>query len=216
MQKYELDLETLLSLLEELNQNSILFTNIPSGFLGQKMGCRVRIDLVAGKVAYCHIEDSEGRVHVLSNQRAFSLLYGMGPLEWFVETHLPETPSLVDSIDSSSGARLPAMTSPLPMVTRPFPTMTGPIPAVSSQHTIPLWRMSSIVPRQIINVEPQVLQTLSRDQRRVLVLVDGTRSVEKIAFILYSSSQDNRDTNIQAVLKTLRELESLRLITMEI
>jgi hypothetical protein len=198
MQKYELDLETLLSLLEEMNQNSILFTNMPSGFLGQRTGCQVRIDLVAGKVAYCHIEDSEGRVHVLGNQKAFSLLYGMGPLEWFVETRLPEIPSLADSNAPPPGTR--------------FPTITRSLPPVSSKHTIPLWRMSSVVPRQVVNIEPRVLQTLSRNQRRVLVLVDGTRNIEKIASILYSSSRDS----IQAVLKTLRELESLRLIAMEI
>lgn len=198
MQKYELDLETLLSLLEEMRQNGILFTNMPSGFLGQKTGCQIRIDLVAGKVAYCHIEDSEGQVHILSNQKAFSLLYGMGPLEWFVETHLPDVPSLVDTNASLPGTMLPAVTRPLP--------------AKSSRDTIPLWRISSTVPRQIISIEPQVLQALSRNQRRVLVLVDGIRNIEKIASILYLSSQDD----MQIVLKTLRELESLRLIAMEI
>ena len=197
MQKYELDLETLLSLLEGMHQNSILFTNVPSGFLGQKTSCQVRIDLVAGRVAYCHIEDSEGRIHVLGNKNAFSLFYDMGPLEWFVETRLPDTPSsLADTNASLPGTMLPAITRPLP--------------AIPSQNTKPLRKISSIVPRQIVNVEPQFLQRLSRNQRRVLVLVDGTRNIEKITSILYSSPQDN----MQIVLKTLRELESLGLITM--
>jgi hypothetical protein len=52
MQKYNLDFETLLSLLEEIHQNGVLFTNFPPGFLGQKTGCQVRIALVEGKIVH--------------------------------------------------------------------------------------------------------------------------------------------------------------------
>jgi len=210
MQKYDLDLETLLSLLEEMRQSGILITNVPSGFLGQKNGCQVRIDLIEGKIAYCHIEDSEGRIHVLGNNKAFSLLYGMGTLEWYLETRLPETPITTDTSPALPSTKLPAVTRPLPSTK--LPAVTGPHPGVSPYSTVPMWSISAVVPRKTVPIEPRTLQTLSRNQRRVLVLVDGTRSVEKIASILYSSSQDN----VQAVLKTLRELESLRLITMEI
>ncbi|HEY7419652.1 MAG TPA: hypothetical protein VH593_31015 [Ktedonobacteraceae bacterium] len=199
MQKYRLDLETLLEYLEEMHQNGILFTNVPPGFLGQKTGCQVRIDLVEGKVVYCHIEDSTGQVHVLSNSdnKAFSLLRGMGTLDWYVETDIPNGPSSLAAANSSL---------------RPTPQMTtSPLPTLSPQNTPPVQRISSIVPRQVVNIESLVLQRLSRNQRRVLVLVDGTRSIEKIASVLYSSSQYN---NIQGVLRTLRELESLGLITM--
>ncbi len=195
MQKYELDLETLLSLLEEMRQNSILFANVPPGALGQKTGFQVRIDLVEGKIAYCHIEDEEGRIHVLGNQKAFSLLYGMGTLEWYVETRLPDAP-------------LPTNTQPLPRAM--LPTNTRPLPAPSPYDTVPLPSLSSIVPRPTVYNKSLVLQRLSRSQRRVLVLVDGTKSVEKIASMLYPSSQDS----IQIVLKTLHELESLGLIIM--
>jgi hypothetical protein len=208
MQKYELDLETLLSLLEEMRQNSILFANVPPGILGQKTGFQVRIDLVEGKIAYCHIEDDEGRIHVLGNQKAFSLLYGMGTLEWYVETHLPDTPLPTNTTLPLPRAMLPTNTQPLPRAM--LPTNTRPLPAPSPYDTVPLPSLSSIVPRPTVYNKSLVLQRLSRSQRRVLVLVDGTKSVEKIASMLYPSSQDS----IQVVLKTLRELESLGLITM--
>lgn len=197
MQKYELDLETLLTLLEEMRQNGVLFANVPPGLLGLKTGCQVRIDLVEGKVVYCHIEDSTGQVRVLGNNKAFSLLYGLGTLKWYVETALPDAPSLVDT-NSSPLRAIP-------------PTNTRPLSTPSPYDTVPLQSIYSIVPRKTVNIGLSALQRLSRNQRRVLILVDGTRSIEKIASVLYSSSQDN----IQMVLRALRELESLRLITME-
>lgn len=198
MQKHELDLETLLALLEEMRQNGILFTNLPPGLLGQKTGCQVRIDLVEGKVVYCHIEDSTGQIHILDNDKAFSSLYGLGTLKWYVETGLPDVPPPADT-NSSPLRAMPSVN-------------TGPLPTFSPYDTVPLQNISSIVPRKVINVESSALRRLSRSQRRVLILVDGTRSVEKIASMLYSSSEDN----IQTVLRTLRELEMLRLITMDI
>ncbi|HEY7417671.1 MAG TPA: hypothetical protein VH593_20985 [Ktedonobacteraceae bacterium] len=195
MQKFEIDLETILSLLEETHQSGTLFTNAPPGLLGQKTGCQVRIDLVEGKVAYCHIEDSVGKIHILSNNKSFRLLYDMGPLEWYVDTHLPDAPTFKNTYSSSPHTMLPAN--------------TGSLSGIPSRPTGPLRKTSSIIPRQLANVEFQILHRLSRNQRRVLMLVDGTINIEKIASMLHSSSQ----SNTQAVLNTLRELESLGLIT---
>lgn len=71
-------------------------------------------------------------------------------------------------------------------------------------------RLFSAVPRVIANLSPAVLHNLSRRQRRVLVLVDGTRSVEKIAALLFSTPQDTL-----IALELLQELEMMGLITLE-
>jgi predicted transcriptional regulator len=77
-----------------------------------------------------------------------------------------------------------------------------------SRSTMLPRNVSSVVPRLVFGLDPKILQSLSRSQRRVLVLIDGRRSIEKIFSIL--SSQD-----IQGILKTLRELEAMGLIVLE-
>lgn len=67
--------------------------------------------------------------------------------------------------------------------------------------------VSELVPRVIATPDASILNVLSRNQRRVLVLVDGTRSIKKITEILFSSSQDMRP-----VLQVLRELEHMGLV----
>ncbi len=69
-------------------------------------------------------------------------------------------------------------------------------------------RSFSDIPRTTAQVDPKMLYTLSRRLRRVLALVDGTRSVEKIAALLASTPKE-----AWIVLALLQELESMRIIT---
>ncbi|HEY7416237.1 MAG TPA: hypothetical protein VH593_13675, partial [Ktedonobacteraceae bacterium] len=190
---------------EEAHQSGVLLANVPADLSVAAAGCQIRIDFIEGNVVYCHIEDSTGRVQVLSNQRSLSLLYGMGKLEWYLELR---------SLDSSSFTDHSSFTNPSPS-TNPSSfnapqRNTTPLPGTSSYATAPLQGISSVVPRPVINTNPRLLQSLPQIQRRVLALVDGTRSIEKISTLLFPSSR-----NTSEVYRVLRELETLRLIIME-
>jgi hypothetical protein len=65
----------------------------------------------------------------------------------------------------------------------------------------------SPVPRRFRQVEQSVILSLSRKQRQVFALVDGTRSIEKIAVILRQP--------VEVVTKVLHELEMMGVITLE-
>ena len=64
------------------------------------------------------------------------------------------------------------------------------------------------VPCISVRLNPQILQNVSRRHRRVLALVDGTRSAEKIAALLFATPKD-----AWIVLTLLQELESMGMIT---
>ena len=184
MNVFRLDLESLLPLLETFQQNGSLSTSLPAGSLKQKGPSKVKIDLLQGKIVYCHIEDGTGHIYVLDNPKKIrSTLSGLGEREW----HLDE------GIDKLS---FPPGSQPL--------TQMSPAPQSAQRLPVPL-----LVPKVTTTPDARILNSLSRNQRRVLVLVDGGRSVKKITEILFPSSQDMR-----TVLQVLHELESLGLIVM--
>jgi hypothetical protein len=214
MSMYKLDLESLLPLLESFRQDGSLSAVLPPGTLRRKGPCKVRIDLLQGKVVYCHIEDGAGQIYVLdSRSKIANTLYGLGERDW----HLDE------GADKLYSSRMdPYQTQPLPRVgpqTQPLsrqentsgqypsmpsfpPTQYSPMYQSSQRQSV-----SALVPRVIATPDASILNSLSRNQRRVLVLVDGTRDVKKITEILFSSSGDMRP-----VLQVLRELERMGLV----
>lgn len=205
MRVYKLDLESLLPLLAEFQQNGSLSAVLPPGALKQRGPCKVRIDLLQGQVVYCHIEDSTRQIYVLDNSKIANTLYGLGELDWRLDEG-------VDKLYSSRED--PYRTQPLPRlesISGQYPSMpsSSPPPTQYSPmfQTAPRQSVSSLVPRVIAAPDASILHSLSRNQRRVLVLVDGTRSIKKIAEILFPSSQDMR-----TVLQVLRELENMGLV----
>ena len=210
MSIYKLDLESLLPLLESFRQDGSLSTVLPPGTLRQKGPCKARIDLLQGKAVYCHIEDGVGQIYVLDSRKIANTLYGLGELDW----HLDEG---VDKLYSSRERR--PTTQPSPYQTQPLPrqeSISGQYPAMPSfpptqyspmSQSAQRLSVSELVPRVIATPDASILNALSRNQRRVLVLVDGTRSIKKITEILFSSSQDMR-----SVLQVLRELEHMGLV----
>jgi hypothetical protein len=215
MRVYNLDLESLLPLLAEFQQDGSLSAVLPSGVLKQKGPCKVRIDLVQGKVVYCHIEDSARHIHILDGRKIADTLYGLGEFDWRLD----------EGVDKLYSSRVdPYQTQPLPRQDRiPRPYQTQPLPrqdSVPRQYPVPpstqysppfqsaqRQSVSSLVPRVIAVPDTSILNSLSRNQRRVLVLVDGTRNIKKITEILFPSTHDMR-----AVLQILRELENMGLV----
>lgn len=74
--------------------------------------------------------------------------------------------------------------------------------AQSSSGAI-LPQTSSPIPRRLVHIEPQVLNTWPRNYRRILVLIDGERSIEKIAEILALSSEGVQEMTV--ILRELRQ-----------
>lgn len=214
MRIYRLDLESLLPLLSEFQQDGSLSAVLPPGSLKQKGPCKARVDLLQGKVVYCHIEDGAGRTYILDNSKKIAdTLYGLGELDWYLDegidklyTPRGDPPSAQMTPHQGYSAR--PLTGPhqsLPY-TPPYtpPIQPSPMPHSSAQKQ----SVSDLVPRVIATPDANILNVLSRNQRRVLVLVNGTRSVKKITEILFPSSRDMR-----TVLQVLRELENMGLIT---
>ncbi|MBV9711530.1 MAG: hypothetical protein JO011_11555, partial [Ktedonobacteraceae bacterium] len=71
----------------------------------------------------------------------------------------------------------------------------------------------ALVPHRLTTVGQSVLNALTRQQRRVLALVDGRRNVGQIAALLFSSS--NIESGIEEVLTLLQEMETLEIIALQ-
>ncbi len=180
MQTYILDLETLLSLLEEVGQSGTLSTELPTGLPGFKEYCWARVDLQEGKIVFCQIEGRHGRI-LASGRQALQLVSNLGSREW----RLVEAPSL-----------RPLSLSPVERSPR-------------SQRSLPA---SSLVPQQVRLIDRSSLNRLPRRHRQVLSLIDGTRSIERIAALLHSSGDGQA---IQQVEEIVQELKALGVITIE-
>lgn len=186
MRIYQLDIETLLSLLYEAGQSGRLSTTLPSGVPGFKQFCQANIGLQEGKIVFCQIEQSNGRV-LVSGKQALQILSRAGTREWQLEE-----------------AQFRQATSPV--ATPAPPTVTTATPLSSQERQ----RGLSVIPQRGAFINQNTLSHFSRQQRRVLNLVDGIRSVERIAMLLSASSDPSaiRQT-LQQVEEILRELEAL-------
>lgn len=178
MQTYILDLETLLSLLEEAGQSGNLSTELPSGVPGLKERCWARIDLQEGKIVLCQIEGRNGRI-LASNRQALQLVSNLGSREW----HLVEAPA---------------------------PRLLSPSPVDRSSRSRRSLQARSLVPQRVPLINQYTLNRLSRRHRQVLSLIDGTRSIERIAALLHPSVDGQL---IQQVEEIVQELEVLGMIT---
>ena len=203
MRVYKLDLESLLPLLAEFQQNGSLSTVLPPSALKQRGPCKVRIDLLQGQVVYCHIEDSTRQIYVLDNSKIANTLYGLGELDWRLDEGVNKLySSRVDPYQTQPLPRLDSSSGQYPSMPASPPTQYSPMFQTAQRQSV-----SSLVPRVIATPDASILNSLSRNQRRVLVLVDGTRNIKKITEILFSSSHD-----LRIVLQVLRELENMGLV----
>lgn len=181
MQTYILDLETLLTLLGEVEQNGHLSTIFSSGIPGIKERCQAKVDLQEGKIVFCQIEGRNGRVFATGNQ-AIQLLSQLGPHEWqLVETQPIESLSPITTVQ------------------------------LSPQNQRYLYT-STLVPQRITFIDQRTLNRLPLRHKHVLNLVDGKRSVGRIAAILFSSTDGQI---IQQVGEILRELETMKMVAIK-
>jgi hypothetical protein len=72
------------------------------------------------------------------------------------------------------------------------------------------YQFSLLVPERLIYIDTNLLGGLARRVRRVLVLVDGQRSIMKISLILHANSDGQRET-----FNILKQLEEMRIIAIK-
>lgn len=192
---YTLDLVTILRLLREFQRSGILQTRLPSGLQDLKLPCVVVIELLRGEMTACHVKDIRGQT-LLADQEAFEAISVMGKLNWTFEA-LPEHELL--SRRRITGL-LPAPSTHLsagPPQT-PLAASTLERPAYFSHRPL--------VPRRLFSLNQHEINSWPRRHRQVYVLIDGVRSVEKIAAMLSQPPH--------MIEKILREIESVGVIVL--
>jgi hypothetical protein len=186
MSVFRLDIITFLSLIEESRQSGSASSILPGGVLGQREQSRAVIRFVAGKVSESYIEYMNGQIYRLNDNSLRHLLVPLRTLEWHLETSSdPRRPP-----DNKNSIREPAPGSP---PTRAF---------------LPTHR-SRIIPYTTRRVTPDLVRQLSHRQRKVLLLIDGVKSIEQINALAFPTNP-----NLQMITEVLNELEGLNLIVM--
>jgi hypothetical protein len=212
MQTYMLELETLLYILEESEQNGILSAELVAGVPGFKERCRAKIGLRAGKIAACELEGTNGRI-LIAGMSALRALSNLGVQEWqLLENQSREQLSPAQTSDrkgeqSERYEKQSRAIGPVLPVVAPIPpsfTTNEPDRRTSS--------LLSFIPHRVASVNGRALEQLPRSHRRVLSLVDGSRNIERISFLLSSSSGIQ---NNQQLWKIMKDLEIMGMIRIE-
>ena len=200
VEKYTIDLDTILQILQGFHQNGTLHGDLPARKLENKAPWQAQLRLVEGEVISCTIVDEKGAV-VRAGEAALQSLRKAGQLNWVmvqdVEQTLPPPAIRLDRVSGTlpSDPRLPAQ-----------PRLPAPrLPAA------PYWKAfpRSPVPRRVINVSAEQMNQgrWPRNHRMVYAMVDGARPIEKIAALLSLRSEE--------VEQILRDLQTMRIIVLE-
>lgn len=184
VEKVYLDLSTIL---RNFHQNGELSGDVPAKKLGNKAPWKARIRVVEGIIISCQILDNRDAI-VNSGELALDALYKLGPLNWEV---IPDPQEGSGKLPVLKPAR---KSGALPGVTDRISPEPDPVPA----HAPVPYRLMNITLKQMNQTQ------WPRDFRLVYILVDGTRTSEKIASMLAMSLAD--------VEQVLRELQSMRII----
>ncbi len=180
MQSFTLDLKTLLHILSRQKQHGLVQAEIPSDklrFPSPRQILQANILLESGVLRVCTITDKYEE-RILEGEDALQRLFTVGVTEWHWKPHTSQ--------------QLPSLEK----------DKTGPIQRTQSISNQPLF--TEVVPRRTSRGE-EVLQTLPREYRKVLALVDGQRSVHKMAAVLAMKDEE--------VMIALRTLQSWGLIS---
>ncbi|GER86942.1 hypothetical protein KDW_11040 [Dictyobacter vulcani] len=208
---YNLGQSTLLQLLQGYRQNGRLRAQLPDGIFGLQGGY-VFLDVVQGSAVACHLVNMYGQL-ALSGNEAMSMIANMGVLDWVViQEYMQTSPHLPAIRQNTSGLQaIRQQTSGLPAIRQ---NTSGHLPAITSQSYIGQGSSphpaTVFVPQRLIYIDTEILKRFPRHMRRVLVLVDGVRTVGKIVDILFP-----HEDRIREVLLILRELEDMSVLTIK-
>ncbi|GCE17691.1 hypothetical protein [Dictyobacter kobayashii] len=201
---YNIGQSTLLQLIQEYRQNGRLRAQLPDGVFGL-YGGYVFVDMVQGSAVSCFIINAQGQLLSSGNEALNAIAY-VGALDWTVMQEYVQTSPRLPAISqntSQTSPRLPAISQ----------NTSGYLPAITTQY---IGRGSAphpatnFVPQRLVYIDTAILMRFPRHMKRVLVLVDGTRTVGKIASIL--SPHEDR---IREVLQVLRDLEDMGILSIK-
>lgn len=184
VEKFYLDLETIL---QSLRQNGELHGEIPAKKLGNKAPWKARLRVAGGHIVSCQILDQRDVV-VSSGEMALEALYKLDAIHWEVRPDSLENTGQVPAVKAGhKSGTLPNLVDRVPPAADPEP-------------------VHSPTPYRLVNVSlRQMNQTQwPRDYRLVYILIDGTRSISRIAEMLTMQRAD--------VELILQELKTMRII----
>lgn len=184
MEKVYLDLETILL---NFHQSGDLYADLPAKKLSNKVPWKAHLRVVEGNVVACQILDNVG-AEVNSGDRALKALYQLGRLFWEF------------SFDPQPGASIPADSQ----ADKSSGTLPGSPEQLPITPELPVTR--HLVPRRLIAITVKQMNQAQwpRDYRMIYLLIDGQRTVEKIANMI--------GLPLQEVELVLHDLHSSRLI----
>lgn len=162
---YSLDIETLVSVLQQRRITGSLEADLATGGLsGNLKKGNVRVELQAGKIRAVEIQNTHG-------QRLYTGLEALNKISRVVFTwQLTEAPPP----ERAALSNLPPMQQSPAMRQPP-----GPINSSSLSRGV-----EKLVPKRYRPIPPEQMQSLSRTGRTVYALVNGTNSVQRIADLL--------------------------------
>ena len=166
MQSYPLDLKTLLHLLSRKKQSGQLYARQVK-IAHVKEPLQAHLSLLNGEVQLCLLLTMSSDVY-LSDTQAFQMLMQAGIIEWQWHEGNPTSPSK------------PAATQPPPP-----PSQTQEAPR--NQQELPL--QGSSTPKRVMATN-EVFNALSRSERKMLLLMDGSRTVYDIAGMLSANERE--------------------------
>ena len=190
MEKYYIDLDTILQILQGFHQNGVLHGDLPAKKLGNKVPWKAQLRMLEGKVITCSILDHQGDV-VSSGEATLKALRGAGMVSWEMIAE-PQTGTMS-----------------VPVI-RPG-SLSGPLSSASNRPFAPQQSLMPRypIPRRLVSVTSEQMTSAQwpRYHRMVYVLIDGVRSSEKIANMLSLRPED--------VEQVLRDLQHIRVIMID-
>ena len=194
---YYLDFTTVIQLLKEFRRSGVLRAELPKGLMNTQETCWIQLKLLQGEITDCQIIANRGGT-IVADKDVLREVERLGPLEWMFGP-LKGSPTLPKKAPDNNSSS---------------PPLSVPISLPSLAPSLPSNQLSSflfaLVPRRLTIVEQHLLNALTRQQRRVLALVDGKRNISQITALLFSSS--SIESGVEEVLTLFQELDELRII----
>ncbi|HEV2662737.1 MAG TPA: hypothetical protein VGU68_19175 [Ktedonobacteraceae bacterium] len=203
METYTIDLDTILQILGGYQQNGTLHGDIPPRKLDNKVPLKAQLRLFEGEVISCTILDERGTV-ISTGKVALEALRRAGQLNWTMMQGAEQSFLSVEQ-DHFTGASNPQ----LPTV------QTSPrLSAVPTNPRLPIapnWKAypQLAVPQRLVTVTTEQMRQgqWSRNHRMVYGMIDGVRTIEKIAELLSLRPEE--------VEQIARDLQTIRVVALE-
>lgn len=186
---YYLNFATIIKLLKEFRRSGVLQAELPKGIANIQETCSIQVKILQGEITDYQLMVRSGGT-IVADENMLREVERLGPLEWTFGP-LKGQSTLQDGVPDNS-------LSPL-----------------SSSYTVPSSpsdELFLLVPRRLVASEQYSLHTLTRQQRRILSLVDGKRNGSQIATLLFGSSPS--ENKVAEFFTLLQDLEVLNIITL--